>query len=694
VTVPPWLTLGSVARLARGLVWLELALCAGAVIYLGPHLAVDVFTGSPPALPLQIAASCASASGLPCRASMTELYKGRYRIVTDAATDHLTLNLSPPAEFSRPRALLVRLSSPSAVRLAFRSGEELLSAGAPVRLAGSAVRTVTELPAMPGLTALTLIAEEGAEPAPFVLDEVGLFADDRGLLSDARPLFAWIPPARFYGTLIPRAIARLCVFSVVAAFLVPAGILRKINPVLVGLICGAFCLLDLAILFSPYGTHDLRLFYAAGPLQETPGSNLNVGLWQGFRMLQGDGLTFAAGAVPWSRMPGYGLFCALAGALFGHRSLLDLAIGVVLLQLLFYTVAVAGLVWAAGLLWPPHAVFTVGLLVALLPKQLGSTQGDSIIAPIALLLTAALCLCLKPSRDDVPVGLMVLVHLAFAAWFAVRPDVLPGWLVVSLALHWRDRRRLLIPAVLFLAIGLTWGIYKMRYTHEFSLTTSSVGASLVCGLWEAPNRFATTCSDGQYFDWIVQHTGFEPRSKRASDFAVRQVLRFWVTFPGHLAVMLDHKLMQCLDHQCWPGARTFLQEALFYLVMWPQRVMLGLVTIIALCLAAGHERRRTLLLSWPVVLNAPLFWVMFASEGRFYSAIPIALLAAGVPPLFEPCFYARLAARPWHTLTVITSAAGLAAVAWPFHDWLMRADRLHYWAPLLDPSRSALIAFR
>jgi hypothetical protein len=226
------------------------------------------------------------------------------------------------------------------------------------------------------------------------------------------------------------------------------------------------------------------------------------------------------------------------------------------------------------------------------------------------------------------------------------------------------------------------------------MTTSSAGASLFCGLWEVPSRFALTCSDSSYFKWIRDHTSFDPLSKRANDFAVREVLRFWLTFPGHFVVMVDHKLMQCVDENCWPGLRTFLEEALFYLLMWPRQAIFALLTIIGLCVAAGHERGRTLLFAWPFFLNAPLFWVMFASEGRFYSAIPIALLVAGVPPLFERRFYVRLAARPWRTVSVLAVAGVLAVAAWPFHDWLMRADAFHYWTPFLDPSKSALSGFR
>src|SRR5262249_25926107 len=152
---------------------------------------------------------------------------------------------------------------------------------------------------------------------------------------------------------------------------------KKINPVLLGLVCLSLCLLDLEILFSPYWSRDLRLFYATGPLLENPGSNLNTGLWQGWRLLRGQGLTIATGQPPWERMPGYGLFCALGGVVFGRTTMVDLAAGVVLLQVLLYCVALGFFAWAAGQLWRPQVVWALGVLIALLPKQVGNTQVDS-----------------------------------------------------------------------------------------------------------------------------------------------------------------------------------------------------------------------------------------------------------------------------------------------------------------------------
>lgn len=697
MTAPKRLWLSELSRFARLVVCVEFFVAVGAIVYLGLHLTNDVFVGSPAALPVRIEAWCqSSVPASPCTVSIVPLSSGRYRITTDLPANHLNLSLGPQPSIERARALLVRLSAPEALLLEMHSADGAHPV-ARTQVAGVGFRTVIALPTShPVLTQVSFVPEVGTKSTPLVLDEVGFFEDSRGLLNDVRPMFAWIPPLTFYRTLVPKAISLLCVFTLIAAFVVPSSILRKLNPILLGLVCFALCILDLAIIFSPYGSHDLRLFYANGPLQEPAGTNLNVGLWQGFRFLQGEGLTFSRGAVPWERMPGYGLFCALAGALFGHGTLLEIATATIVLQVLFYSVALGLFAWAAGLLWSPPAVWTVGLLIALLPKQLGYTQVDSVVAPIALLVMASLCVRLAALRNgrQIPWAADVFVHLAFACWFVMRPDVLPGWLIVSLLLHWRSWRRLLIPAALFLTIGCGWGAYKARYTNEFALTTSSAGASLFCGLWEVPSRFRWTCSDTSYFNWMHEQTSLNPQTRAANSYAIREVFKFWLTFPGHLVVMLDHKMMQCLDGGCWMGLKTYLQEAMFQLVAWPSKAILWLLTIVTLCVAVGYQRRRTLLLAWPLFLNAPLFWVMFASDGRFYSAVPIALLVAAVPPLFEEHFYGRLVARPWRTASVLACAALFAMTAWPFHDWLVRNDRFHYWTPFLDPSKSALSAFK
>jgi hypothetical protein len=201
------------------------------------------------------------------------------------------------------------------------------------------------------------------------------------------------------------------------------------------------------------------------------------------------------------------------------------------------------------------------------------------------------------------------------------------------------------------------------------------------------------CSDETYFDWIARHQPYAPQSAAANSFATREALKFWLTYPGHFVVMVDHKLMEMLNGDIWPGFPTQLQVFVFSVIprYW---LVMPLFAIIAVCLAVGHERERTLLLAWPVWFDAPLFWVMFASLGRFYSAAGVALIAAAVPPLFEVPFYKTIALHPVRAAAALLSIAVFAAIAWPVHRWLLGWDAFHYWTPLLDPARSLLNEYR
>jgi len=695
VTAPPTAVASRVMRLGRGVIVAQLLLAVAIIAYAGLRDATDVFVGAPPAAATTIGAWCEGVENAkPCGVAVLELNPGRYRLATTVPSDTLHVNVKPSGP-ARARTLLMRAAEPAGLRVHIEP-ENIGGEGTPIELSQSAGRVVTSLPASSAVR-LTISPVVDSGRTPIVIDELGLFDESRGLLSDVRPFFAAVPPARYNATLVPRFVARLCLFTIAAALFLPATRLTRLTPLVVAVVCFSLCLLDLAILFSPYSARDLRVFYAGGTLQDFPGSNLNVGLWQGFRMLRGQGLTIMDGVVPWERMPGYGLFSAVAGALFGHRTLLDLAMSAVLLQTIFYSAALAVFAWAAGLLFPPAAVWAAAVLIAWLPKQLGLTQVDSIIAPAALLILAALCVRLRASLDrrPIPIGLDLAVHSAFALWFALRTDVLPGWIFVSLYLHRHAWRRLVIPVILCLAIGLAWGTYKTRYHGEFVLTTTSVGASLFCGLWEVPSRFrfAEACSDEVYFEWIRAHTPYRPQTAAANRFATREVLRFWLTYPGHFVVMVFHKMLQAWDGDIWPGSTTQLQVFVFGTIrrFW---IVTALLTTLAVCLVTGYQRERTLLLAWPLVFNVPLFWVMFASLGRFYSGAGVALLAAAVPPLFERPFYASAYARPWRTASVLACAAVIAAGAWPFHDWLLRQDAFHYWTPLLQPSASPLSAFK
>ena len=686
-------------RIVSAVIVVEFVAALALIVYAAAHDLRDVFAGAPPAVPSRIAASCiASAESAACGTSIVELNAGRYRVATTGGTGTLVVTLTPERA-DAVRQLLVKASQPPTVRLTITGSPAdtpgASDGGSAIELTDAGNRSVLEVPAAP-LT-LRFVPSADALGAPIVIDEVGLFESPAGLMSDERPFFKHIPPSRYHEMLVARGIAALCLFTIAAAVFVPPAALRRSSPVLLAVMAFSLSVLDLAVLYSPFWAHDLRSFYASGPLLEHAGNNLNTGLWQASRLLTGDGLTLPDGTVPWERMPGYGLFCAVAGLTFGHRTIVELATSVVLLQTIFYGAAVGVFAWAAAALMPPAAVWAVGMLVAWLPKQLGHTQVDAVVAPIALIVLACLCVRLKWSRDGrpIPLRLDILVHAAFALWFLMRPDVVPGWIAVALILHWRHWRRLLVPVALFAAIGITWGAYKARHTGEFSVTTASAGAALFCGLWEVPSRFrfAQSCTDEMYFDWVRQNTTLHPQSAAANTFATREVLKFWLTYPGHLVVMICHKAMRFVDGDVWSGYTTQLQASVFVVVrrFW---VIVPLLTVLLLCAVVGYERERTLLLAWPLFFDAPLFWIMFASLGRFYSGVGVALVAASVPPLFERSFYSAMAAQPRRAAAVLAAAAVFAVTAWPLHDWLLGQDAFHYWAPLLDPSRSSLSGFK
>jgi len=677
---------GTTARIVIGV---EFLFAVAVILYVGLREYRNVFDGAPPAVPVQVAASCGGAvASATCHATVQEFTPGRHRIATDTA-GRLTVRVSTDNP-ARARHLLVRLATPATVKLAVSSqlpieAIELTNAG----------RAVVPLPATESIT-LAFDVDEQAAAAPIVLEELGVFERREGLLNDTRRFFPAIPPAR-YTTLAQRGVAALAMFTVIAAIFLPPGSLKRYAPAVLALVCFSLSLLDLTVLFSPYVARDLRSFYANGPLLEPPGANLNGGLHQSMRLLDGRGLTTTDGVVPWERMPGYALFCATAGTLFGHRSLVQLATSAVLLQALFYSAALGAFAAAAMPLFTPAGVWAAGILIAWLPKQLGFTQVDAIIAPAALLILAALAVRIDRVRraQPVPIAVDILVHASFALWFVLRPDVLPGWAVVSIVLHAKQWRRLLIPLTFFLVVGAAWGAYRARYTGEFALTTTSAGASLFCGLFEVPSRFrfAQACTDETYFDWIRRLTPVQPQSAAANSLATREVLRFWATYPGHVIVMVYDKMMQLLNGDLWPGYVTALQVAVFGVV--PRYyLVVALLSVIAVCVAVGYERARTLLLAWPLFLNAPIFFVMFASFGRFYSAVGIALLAAAVPPLFEPGFYAAVRARKGQAAVAVAGMAVFAMTAWPLRTWLLANNALHYWTPLLNPANSVLATFK
>jgi hypothetical protein len=264
---------------------------------------------------------------------------------------------------------------------------------------------------------------------------------------------------------------------VAAATAAPAGVPRWLGPAALAAFCWSVCILELGTTFSPYWSRDLRSVYAIE--LETSGStgNLTGGLYVGARVADGLGITVPPGVVEWHRMPGYGLFCAAAAALGRTRDVIDIAIVVILLQVLLYSIALGALVASAQPVFGVAVAWLLGVLLALLPKQVSQTQSDSLVVPIAVLSLASLLYLYAAERERpsprsprYPVAMAV-----FALWFVVRNDVLPGWFAITAVAARRRWLALLLTTCAAAVIAIPWAMYKRQYRHEFDLLPTNTG---------------------------------------------------------------------------------------------------------------------------------------------------------------------------------------------------------------------------
>ena len=462
------------------------------------------------------------------------------------------------------------------------------------------------------------------------VEEVGLFASEAGLAQDARGFLRQLPDRRVYYGVLARACLGLAWLGAIAAFWIPRARVWLVAA-FTFLLTLAATSVQLWVVHNPYWNQarDLRVMLASGPLQDGIGGNLNYGMYLGSRLLGGEGLTFGPGWVPWERMPGYGFFAALAGLAAGFTTdLLAIGLTSIKLHLLLFAAANAAFVAAAARAMRPGVAVTVAALVCFyMPNQLANTQADSIMVPVYLLTAAALCLYLDRERGGVWPSFRyhVLVHLSFALWFLTRPEGVVGWAALSLILYRRALRYLVLPAALYLSIGLSWGAYKHRYTGEFSMTTNTVGDNAWVGLWQVPNKFRWQTVDASYFEWAAT-VGVPPTSKHASDVALREVVRFGATYPVYMTHLALYRFLKFVDVDVFNGVLRHphvAYEALRGPTVW------SLLAIVVLCLTLPHEARRTLFLGWPLLFNLPLFLFFFSDDMRHVAPCSAALSRLG-----------------------------------------------------------------
>ena len=87
----------------------------------------------------------------------------------------------------------------------------------------------------------------------------------------------------------------------------------------------------------------------------------------------------------------------------------------------------------------------------------------------------------------------------------------------------------------------------------------------------------------------------------------------------------------------------------------------------------------------------PIFFLVFDSNGRFYTAAGVSLLVAAVPLLFERGLLPAGPTPSGVRAAVSSPASGCSSSDGRLvEDWVRANDALHYWAPILDPDRSTL----
>jgi hypothetical protein len=520
------------------------------------------------------------------------------------------------------------------------------------------------------------------------VEEIGLFASDVGLLADSRGLLRGVLDRQLYNGLLPRACVWLAALGTLCSFwAVSSRSAPWVRAAFVLSLTLAVTSLELWLEHNPYWyrARDLRVMLASGPVQYGVGANLNYGMHLGSRLLQGEGLTFGPGWVPWERTPGYGLFGALAGLVAGYRTdIFTIGLVSVQLHLLFFALANAAFVTAAARVMRPGAAVLAAVLVIFMPNQLANTQADSIMVPIYLLTAAALSSYLERERRGAPVPAVhhLLVHLSFALWFVMRPDGVVGWAAISLILYWRAPRHLALPAALYLAIGLSWGVYKRQYTGEFSMTTNTIGDNAWISLWQVPNKFRWETKDASYFEFET-HLAAPARSKRASDLALREVARFAATYPVYVAHVALHKFVRFVDIDVFNGIVNYPRldyESLRGPAIWL------LMAVVALSLTLPYEARRALFLGWPLLFNLPLFLFFFSDDMRHVASVSACLLVTAAPTLTEAGLYRALVAHARRALGV----AAVFVTLWFALHWadraLLASDAWRYWTPFLDPA--------
>lgn len=408
---------------------------------------------------------------------------------------------------------------------------------------------------------------------------------------------------------------------------------------------------------APYEFRDLVTHWSIVAL-EAGGSNLNYGQHMAKSFFEGDGL------LPyWHRMPGYGVFSVLSG-LFTGADIFSLTKANTLFQMLFFGLSVTVFFSALRGVVSTWVRLIIVFLIVHHPSRFVYTQIESVMPGLLLLNLSSIFYFFKKTdalKDFSNPFHHFVLHSGFALWFFFRPDVLPAWLVFSGFLYFKPKRMkwFTIPVFLFLVIGGTWGYQRVRFGNDFTLTTHSVGCSLLVGVLELRGPHKWTAEDATCFD-LSSTMGLHATTQQGSRMLQREALKYILKYPLNFFAVVYSKFHSYISDYAFSGVTyrplqnvpQILPRNLF--LYFKNGIIVFFFFICGLGILWGPRKHLNLMVFWPTLLNLPLFFIFYSGMGRFaYPGTMTSTILATIL-LTDPKFYKSiLRNKAWFLLLLV-----------------------------------------